>query len=248
MTSVRSVHDYWQAQPCGTNVAESQPGSREYYDEIEKLRYRQEPFIHNFAAFPRWDGKRVLEIGVGAGTDFINFARAGAVLTGIDLTPAAVEHARERLALEDLDAEVLVANAESMPFQDASFDLVYSWGVIHHAPNPPQVVREVRRLLAPGGQARIMLYGRHSWNAYRLWLRNALAAGRPTRSLSDVIANHVESEGTAAYTRNEIKLLFEAAGFVNVAVQGFLTPYDLKSAGPLARSIRRDWFLGVIAS
>jgi SAM-dependent methyltransferase len=248
MASEGKIYEYWQAQPCGTDTAKSQPGTREYYDEIEKSRYRLEPFIPDFADFPRWHAQRVLEIGVGIGTDVINFARAGALLTGVDLTPAAVQHTHKRLELEGLNAEVLVANGEALPFENDSFDLVYSWGVIHHASNPPRVVREVRRVLAPGGQARVMLYGRHSWIAYWLWLRHALAAGRPQRSLSDVIASTVESEGTAAYTRKGIERLFAAAGFDTVAVQGFPTPYDRDIAGPLARLVRRDWFLGVIAS
>jgi SAM-dependent methyltransferase len=190
----------------------------------------------------------VLEIGVGAATDFLNFARSGAILTGVDLTPAAVDHARRRLALEGLEAELEVASGEDLPFADGSFDLVYSWGVIHHAAHPHRIVREVRRLLAPGGEARVMLYGRQSWAAYKLWLRHALLVGRPRRTLSEVIGRHLESPGTRAYTRREIELLFAGAGFEHVAVAGFPTPYDRRAAGPLAARIRLDWFLGVVAS
>jgi SAM-dependent methyltransferase len=242
------VFDYWEAGSCGTVHASSPPGSRTYYDEIETVRYRLEPFIHDFAGFAFWQGRRVLEIGVGAGTDFVNFARSGAVLTGVDLTPAAVDHARRRLALEDLTADLRVGSGEALPFADGTFDLVYSWGVIHHAEHPHRIVREIRRLLAPGGQARVMLYGRQSWAAYKLWARHALLVGRPRRSLSAVIATHLESPGTRAYTRREIELLFAGAGFEQVSIEGFPTPYDRRAAGPLAGWIRRDWFLGVIAS
>lgn len=241
------VFAYWQAGSCGTVHASSGPGTRAYYDEIEAARYRLEPFIHGFADFPRWRGRRVLEIGVGAATDFLNFARAGAVLTGVDLTPAAVEHAHSRLALEGLTADLAVASGEALPYPDASFDLVYSWGVIHHAEHPHRIVREIRRLLAPEGEARVMLYGRHSWAAYHLWLRHALLGGRPRRSLASVIARHLESPGTRAYTREEIELLFAGAGFEDISIEGFPTPYDRRVAGPLARRIRLDWFLGVIA-
>jgi len=137
---------------------------------------------------------------------------------------------------------------EAVPYPDASFDLVYSWGVIHHAEHPHRIVREVRRLLAPGGQARVMLYGRHSWAAYKLWLRHTLLVGRPLRTLSAVIGQHLESPGTRAYTRREIELLFAGAGFDRVFVEGFPTPYDRRAAGPLAGLIRLDWFLGVVAS
>lgn len=248
MATEAQVFEYWEAESCGTFRAKSTPGTREYYDEIESARYELEPFIHDFAAFPTWRGKRVLEIGVGAATDFLNFARGGAVLTGVDLTPAAVEHARRRLELEQLEADVRVGSGEDLPFEDGSFDLVYSWGVIHHAEHPARIIREVRRLIAPAGQARIMLYGRHSWLAYRLWLRHALLAGRPGRSISDVISTHMESPGTQAYTRREVELLFAGAGFDDVTVRGFPTPYDRSAAGPLARLIRLDWFLGIVAT
>lgn len=251
MASEEEIRDYWQAQTCGTSHATAEPFSQGYFDEIEAHRYRTEPFIRDFAGFERAAGRRVLEIGVGAATDFVNFARHGALLTGIDLTPAAVEHARRRLALERLRADLHVASAERLPFADGAFELVYSWGVLHHAADPRLAVAEVRRVLAPGGEARIMLYGRHSWFAYKLWpvgMLRALRAGRRPTGLSATIAETLESPGTRAYTRAEIGELFATAGFARIAVEGFLTPYDERFIGPLARRVRRDWFLGVTAS
>jgi SAM-dependent methyltransferase len=204
--------------------------------------------VSEFAEFERWRDRRVLEIGIGAATDFINFARAGAKLTGVDMTPAAVDHARRRLELEGLAADVAVANGEALPYPDDSFDLVYSWGVIHHAERPAKIVRETRRLIRPGGQVRAMLYGRYSWVAYGLWLRHALLGGKLKRSLSDVVSSNMESPGTRAYTRGELQSLFEGAGFDRVRIIGFPTPYDRRVAGPLAGRIRLDWFLGVVAS
>ncbi len=247
MASGREVFDFWQAQTCGTMHVAAEPGSKRYYDEIETTRYRLEPFIHGFAEFPRWRGKRVLEIGVGAATDFINFARAGAVLTGVDVTPAAVGHAQRRLQLEGLQADIAVANAQTLPFPDRSFDLVYCWGVIHHDPDPHRIVREIRRLLAPGGEARVMLYGRHSWAAYRCWMRASRVARRPVRTLSAALATHMESPGTQAFTRREIEVMFTGAGFERVSIQGFPTPYDRRRIGPLASLVRLDFFLGVTA-
>src|SRR5215204_3629098 len=102
---------FWEAEPCGVRAfGRSDPGTSAFYDEIERARYRLEPFIHEFAEFASWRERRVLEIGVGAGTDFINFVRAGALATGIDLTATAVEHTRRRLQLAGLRAEVMVAS------------------------------------------------------------------------------------------------------------------------------------------
>ena len=247
MASAAEVYRYWQEESCGTEHASSTARTRAYYAEIEAARYRLEPFIGGFAEFERWRGRRVLEIGVGAATDFINFARSGATVSGIDLTPAAAEHAKRRLEFEGLDGDVVVGSGESVPYPDQSFDLVYSWGVIHHAEHPARVVREARRVLAPGGEVRAMLYGRHSWVAYALWIRHALLGGNPGRSLSEVVATHMESPGTRAYTRRELEMLFAGAGFERVQVHGFPTPYDRRAAGPLARVLRLDWFLGVRA-
>jgi ubiquinone/menaquinone biosynthesis C-methylase UbiE len=248
MASTGEVYRYWQAESCGTEHASCATGTRAYYDEIEAARYGLEPFIPGFAEFELWRGRRVLEIGIGAATDFINFARAGARVTGIDLTPAAIKHAERRLRLEGLEAELAVGSGERLPYADQSFDLVYSWGVIHHAENPARVLREARRVLAANGEVRAMLYGRHSWVAYGLWLRHALLAGHPSRSLADVVASHMESPGTRAYTRGELETLFAGAGFDQVRVSGFATRYDQRAVGRLARIVRRDWFLGVVAT
>ena len=247
----QEVRDYWEVRPCGASHASAPPFTKAYFDEIERRRYAVEPYIRDFAEFPKWEGRRVLEIGVGAATDFVNFARCGARLTGIDLTPAAVEHARRRLELEGLEATVLVGSAEDLPFPDGSFDLVYSYGVLHHAAHPDRTFREVRRVLAPGGEARVMLYGRHSWTAYRFWLFGLLVAAkrreRPS-GLSRAISKYMESPGTRCYTRREIDSEFRAAGFSRVEIEGFLTPYDQRFIGPLARWVRRDWMLGVTCS
>lgn len=193
-------------------------------------------------------GLRALELGCGAAQTGIKVSMRRAHVTGIDFSENQLRHARENIAETGTDMPLVRASAEELPFADGSFDLVYSWGVIHHAAHPHRIVREVRRLLAPGGEARVMLYGRQSWAAYKLWLRHALLVGRPRRTLSEVIGRHLESPGTRAYTRREIELLFAGAGFEHVAVAGFPTPYDRRAAGPLAARIRLDWFLGVVAS
>ena len=251
MTVTDEVRQYWQRETCGTGVASSQPGTRAYFDEIERYRYTVEPYVRDFAEFPRWSGRRVLEIGVGAATDFVNFARCGAKLSGVDLTPAAVEHAQQRVALEGLEADVRVANAERLPFGDDSFDLVYSFGVIHHAEHPERVVREARRVLVPGGEARVMLYGLRSWVAYRVMVVGILRALKhrrlPPTSLREAVASNMESPGTQAYTRREVQIMFNAAGFDDVNVDGLVTPYDRRVAGPLADMIRQDWNLAITA-
>ena len=242
-----AVRAHWEADPCGSRLADAEPGSREFFDQVEAERYRLEPFIPSFAEFERWREQRVLEIGVGLGTDFVRFARAGAKVTGIDLTEAAAALVRRRLELEGLSGDVRAADAEALPFADGSFDLVYSWGVLHHTPDTERALAEVRRVLNPGGEARIMLYSRRSWFALGVWGKTALLRGRPWRSFTDVLAEHVESPGTKAYTKGELDQLFRS--FSDVRYRRFVTPYDERVAGPLTRLVgdRLGWFVGIVA-
>ncbi|MFP5264858.1 MAG: class I SAM-dependent methyltransferase [Blastocatellia bacterium] len=160
------VHDFWQANPCGAKFARAEVGTREFFDAVERHRYRTESHIREVVGFDRWRGRDVLEVGCGLGTDGINFARAGAAYTGIDLTEASIDLARRRFEIEGLAANLEVADAESLPFAGASFDLAYSHGVLHHTPDTQRAVDELHRVLRPGGTAMVMLYHKNSYNYY----------------------------------------------------------------------------------
>ncbi len=161
------VRAFWQAHPCGTKFTDAEEGSRLFFERVEEHRYRTEWHIPAAAGFAKSQGRRVLEIGCGLGTDGAGFARAGAVYTGVDLTDAAVALARRRFEIEGLPGEFRVADAERLDFADGSFDVVYSHGVLHHTPDTVAAVREVHRVLRPGGRAVVMLYHRDSYN-YRV--------------------------------------------------------------------------------
>ena len=223
------VRTYWEEQPCVTGqtvTGDATLHSREWYERIEDHRYRLEPFIHGVAQFTRYHGKRVLEIGVGAGTDHLQWARAGAECFGVDLTDAAITITRQHLAVHGLASTLQRVDAETLPFDDASFDVVYSWGVIHHSAHPETIVSEVRRVLRPGGVFVGMVYARHCPAVFKIWFKNALLRGRPWRSFSDVIWHHVESIGTKAYTPSEARALL--SGFRHTELLRRITPYDTK--------------------
>ncbi len=232
------VRSYWESEPCGTSkwiVGASEPLSREWFAGVEQHRYEQEPHIFSVAQFTRWADKDLLEIGVGAGSDHLQFARAGARCHGVDLTEAGVETTRKHLALHGLTSDLRAADAEHLPFEPGSFDLVYSWGVIHHSERPQAIIDEIHRVLRPGGQFVGMMYSRHSLVAYKLWVRRALLAGKPTRSLSDVLWHHMESVGTKAYTAAELRDMFGA--FSKVELTPIATVYDRKWLGPLGKVV-----------
>lgn len=213
------VRDYWDAQSCG-EVYAGAAGEDAALAAAAATRYALEPYIRDFADFPSGAGRDVLEIGVGMGADHAGWAKSRPrSLTGIDLTPRAIAYARRHLAAQGLASRIEVGDAESLPFPDASFDIVYSWGVLHHSPDTPQAVREVHRVLKPGGLAKVMIYHSRSLTGYMLWLRYGLLAGKPFTRMAEIYARHLESPGTKAYSVAEARALFAPFATVRVAVR-----------------------------
>lgn len=163
--TIDEVRAFWESDPCGSDTSTA-ADRLEYYREVERYRYGSAPSILEIGDFERYAGKRVLEIGCGLGTDGARFALAGADYVGVDLTDAAVAMARENFELRGLAGTFERSNAEELPFDQASFDHVYSFGVIHHSPSPRRIVEEIRRVLRPGGTVTVMLYNRTSVNYY----------------------------------------------------------------------------------
>lgn len=145
-----AVRAFWEEAACGERLY-LDGAALEAYAAQARARYELEPYILDFAESERWRGKRVLEIGVGLGADHERFARAGAELWGIDLTDRAVALTQARFEQLGLSSHLQVGDAENLPFEDGFFDLVYSWGVIHHSPDTAQAAREILRVLKPGG-------------------------------------------------------------------------------------------------
>jgi SAM-dependent methyltransferase len=171
----------------------------------------------------------VLEVGFGAGTDFIQWLRVGAKVSGIDLTEEALANFRHRIQVYGLpEPESLqVADAEHLPFASNTFDLGYSWGVLHHTPNADQAIAELVRVVRPGGEEiKIMLYNRHSLFALKSWVLFALLRGRPWRSFRWVLWHHVESLGTKAYTAGETRRIFDPLGLTDLRMETYLTTCD----------------------
>src|SRR5215471_15470925 len=189
------VRNFWDAASCGEVYAIGQ-SERDYYDSQSRARFELEPYIRDFAKFHEGFGRDVLEIGVGMGADHLEWAASRPrSLTGIDLTPRAIEHTGRSLAAHGFTSGLRVADAEKLPFEDESFDLIYSWGVLHHSPNTRDAIREVHRVLRPNGIARIMIYQKYSLTGYMLWMRYGLLTGRLFRSLDEIYAGYLESPG-----------------------------------------------------
>lgn len=220
----KMVHAFWNEASCGETLYLRGDNCEGFAAQL-RLRYELEPYILDFARFEEAKGKKVLEIGVGLGADHQKFSEAGADLYGIDLTERAVVHTKNRLACFGLKSRLEVGDAETLNFDDESFDLVYSWGVLHHSPNTSQAVSEVWRVLRRGGICRIMVYNKWSIVGVLLWLRYALLVLKPFTSLKEIYASYLESPGTKAYSKTEVAALFQI--FSEVRVHTVLTHADL---------------------
>lgn len=226
----QKVRAFWDEQTCGTQFTQAEKYTKEYFDDIETDRYTKEPEILEFADFKSSIDKTVLEVGTGAATDFTQWAKYCKNLYGIDLTPQSVEHAQKRLSLYGLSAkQIVVADAEHLPFASNLFDIVYSWGVIHHSPHTEQALAEIVRVLKKGGEAKIMIYNRHSVLSYFFWVKHALLKGKPFKSLAWVLDQHMESKGTKGYTLNEVKKLLEIHPIKLQELKTYFTYYDRMS-------------------
>lgn len=226
--SKQVIKEHWDNEPCGTrNMSfDEEAKLRENFEKIEKRRYQLEHCIFKYAQFEKWQGKDVLEVGCGAGTDHLQFARAGANTTAIDLSSKSASLTKTRLQLYGFQGSVFNGDAENLPFKDNSFDLVYSWGVLHSTPDTEKSIREVHRVCRPGGNICIMLYNRHSFVALQIYLVYGLLSLKPFQSVGETIEKNLESPGTKAYTVAEVQKMF--AMFEDVKIDTVFTPYDLR--------------------
>jgi SAM-dependent methyltransferase len=163
--SIDAVRDYWNRRPCNLRHGTAPVGTREYFDQVEARKYLVEPHIPKFSEFERWRGKKVLEIGCGLGTAAVSFVRAGADYAAIELSEKSLELTQKRFEVYGLKGRFYAGSAEGLsefvPVEP--YDLIYSFGVIHHSPRPERIVDEVRKYMGPHSELRIMLYARNSW-------------------------------------------------------------------------------------
>ena len=168
--TITDVQQFWDARPCNVRHSNHALGSIDYFDEVEKRKFFVEPHIVSFSEFPKWAGKRVLEIGCGIGTAAVNFVRNGAIYSGVELSGTSLHLTRQRFKVYNLSGEFYQANAEELsstvPIQP--YDLIYSWGVLHHSPRPDLIMAEIKKYLASGSTLKLMVYATNSWKNYMI--------------------------------------------------------------------------------
>jgi SAM-dependent methyltransferase len=219
--------EQWTADPCGVQT-DLEEGTRTYFEQQLAGRRDYAPWLDEVLDYTGTRGLDVLDVGSGQGMDVARYALAGARVTGIDLTPRHVELARSHLAALGVAATIVQGDAEAMPFPDASFDRVSSNGVLHHTPDMPAALREIHRVLRPGGEARVIVYNR---NSFHYWLTQVLFRGLASgellreRSMAGVLSTGVERSTIGArplvrvYSPREVEALLRGAGFVGVSTR-----------------------------
>jgi len=216
--SIEEIKCFWNRLPCNIRHSPKPVGTREYFEEVEKRKYFVESHIPAFAEFQRWRGKKVLEIGCGIGTDTINFARAGAFVTAVDLSDKTLEIAKQRAEVYGLQGRIrfYLGNAEELNsfLPVAPYDLVYSFGTIHHTPRPERVIAQIRRYAHVGSTVKIMVYHRYSWKAF--WILLKYGKGRLWQ-FAELIARHSEKGRncpvTYTFSLGEVRKILKRHGF-----------------------------------
>jgi SAM-dependent methyltransferase len=250
---LEDVHQYWSTTPIFSLEVQAEPGTAAFYEAVDRLKRTDvERFGIGFWRFDRCRGLKVLELGCGSGWLSANYVRGGADLVATDLTQRAVDLTRRYLDMMELQAVVSQANAEALPFEAASFDLVVASGVIHHTPGVAEVASEIARVLKPGGAALLSVYYRNGLlQPYSFWLtRRAIrlfsiqsrAFGRST-SIDDFTRRY---DGDAnplgrAYSKKDLLRLFRELRLQRFEVHYFPTRFlpIVRAGGPFHRILDR---------
>jgi ubiquinone/menaquinone biosynthesis C-methylase UbiE len=227
--SQRAVREYWETHIHDLEITRHPPGSPGFFADLEQYHFEKLHHLPHLIPFEAYAGRHVLEVGCGAGTDLVRFARNGAIPTGVDVAASAIKLATDNFALEGRKAELLVADGESLPFPDKSFDLVYAHGVVQYTSDAHALVRECRRVLKPGGTAIFQVYNRISW-------LNALSR------VTKVELEHVDAPVYRKYSIGEFRALLKDFSNVRIVPERF--PVKTRLHGGLKGTIYNSLFVG----
>ena len=227
--TIDDVRTYWDDRPCNVKHSKKEVGTKEYFDEVERKRYTAEPHIPYFAGFSNTKGKKVLEDGCGMATEGINYARAGATYTGTDLSIESLDLAKKRFKVYNNKGNFYLGNSEELssfvPVE--TYDLIYSFGVIHHSPHPEKIISEIKKYMNKDSTLKIMLYASESWKNYMI----EAGHDQPEAQYGCPIAN--------TYTKDEVRKLLD--GFDVTIEQYHIFPYQIE---PYKRGefVKQPWF------
>lgn len=229
VASIDEVRTYWNHHIHDLEITKHPVGSRGFFDDLDQYHFEKLHHLLRLVNFAGYQGKKVLDVGCGAGVDLARFARAGAICTGVDIADAAIALAETNFQQQGLTADLRVANGEALPFSDNTFDLVFAHGVVQYTADPQRLVDEVRRVTKPGGEAIFQVYNRISW-------LNALS------KLMKVGLEHDDAPVLLKFTIGEFKRLL--AGFSRVQIVPERFPVKSRLHGGWKGAIYNGLFVG----
>lgn len=202
------VRQYWDKNVTNWKIATSEPGTRDYFQQVEHYRFSKLDYLPKVVTFDGYSGKSLLDIGCGLGTDLSRFVRGCAQGVGVDLSSRAIEMATINFEQRGLEAEFYQMNGEDLEFDDNSFDTIYCHTVLHFTPNPQALIKEIHRVLKPGGTAIIMTINRRSW----LYLMHRLAKMK---------IDYMDSPVFNKFSYGEFESMLSVFDGVNMVVERF---------------------------
>ena len=217
-STTAAVRDYWNQHIHDLEITEHPVGTPGFFADLDQYHFEKLHHLLRLVDFSKYRGKRVLEVGCGAGIDLVRFARAGAIVTGVDLSRSAIELARKNFDQQGLQADLREADGEQLPFSNDAFDLVFAHGVVQYTADAQRLVEECRRVLKPGGEAIFQVYNRISW-------LNALSM------VMKVPLEHEDAPVLRKYSASELRTLLRSFSEVRIVAERF----------PVKSRLHRGW-------
>lgn len=227
--STPDVREYWNRHIHDLEITAHPVGSPGFFADLDQYHFEKLHHLLRLVNFDGYAGRRVLEVGCGAGTDLARFAKGGALVSGVDLSSAAIALARQNFEQRRLQGDLQEADGEALPFADGTFDLVYAHGVVQYTANPERLVEECRRVLRPGGEAVFQVYNRISW-------LNALS------KLMNVPLEHEDAPVLLKYSAGEFRALLK--GFRDVRIVEERFPVKSRLHGGWKGTMFNTFFVG----
>jgi len=229
VATIDEVRAYWERHIHDLEITKHPVGSRGFFDDLDQYHFEKLHHLLRLVDFGGYAGRRVLEVGCGAGTDLARFAKGGALVSGVDLSSSAIALARQNFDQQGLQADLREADGEHLPFANDTFDLVYAHGVVQYTTDPQQLADECRRVLKPGGEAVFQVYNRISW-------LNALS------KLMKVPLEHEDAPVLLKYSAGEFRALL--SGFRDVRIVEERFPVKSRLHGGWKGTVFNTFFVG----